>query len=330
MNERFPQFPPLHLPHIEENLDAALQAERSVADGTNTQNADARDADAHDTDALEETSQASDTATHGRYDDMAAENGFRGLGYGGDRDPQEVLQEYREAARQNPESSKHQADLAEGYAAADQPHKALRQYQRALQTQRDNGQEEMPDAHLGIGDLCRTFALSAAAVRSYERAVRLRPERPYYRWKLAVALAAMGLYEQSVAQMSKAIEIAPRDTYYRFQLADVYLLMGREEQAISELQRVVELAPRDDYYRLRLGAALLRNGRTREAIPHFERAVELQPENASHRTLLRYAYTRNGIEPAIAVDIDMLALGAYDEDFVRRIQRLAGEAVTSA
>lgn len=330
MNERFPQFPPPHLPHIEENLDAALAAESSIADGTNTQNADARDANAHQTDALEETSQASDTATRGLYDDMAAENGFRGLGYGGDRDPQEVLQEYREAARQNPESSKHQADLAEGYAAADQPHKALRQYQRALQTQHDNGQEEMPDAHLGIGDLCRTFALSAAAVRSYERAVRLRPERPYYRWKLAVALAAMGLYEQSVAQMSKAIEIAPRDTYYRFQLADVYLLMGREEQAISELQRVVELAPRDDYYRLRLGAALLRNGRAREAIPHFERAVELQPENASHRTLLRYAYTRNGIEPAIAVDIDMLALGAYDEDFVRRIQRLAGEAVTSA
>ena len=315
MNERFPQFPLSHLPVIQENLEAALEA-----DG-----ASVNDLDAPDAPMSEEQS-----AANGRHDDMAAENGFRGLGYGGDRDPQEVLQEYREAARQNPESSKHQADLAEGYAAADQPHKALRQYQRALQTQRDNGQEEMPDAHLGIGDLCRTFALSAAAVRSYERAVRLRPERPYYRWKLAVALAAMGLYEQSVAQMSKAIEIAPRDTYYRFQLADVYLLMGREDDAVAELQRVVELAPRDDYYRLRLGAALLRNGRATEAVAHFERAVELQPENASHRTLLRYAYTRNGVEPAIAVDIDMLALGAYDEDFVRRIQRLAGEPVASA
>ncbi|HVF84700.1 MAG TPA: tetratricopeptide repeat protein, partial [Abditibacteriaceae bacterium] len=283
MNERFPQFPLPHVPHIEENLDAALESDGGSAN----------DLDAPDAEASEEQPAASDangSAASGQYSDMAAENGFRGLGYGGDRDPQEVLQEYREAARANPESSKHQADLAEGYAAADQPHKALRQYQRALQTQRDNGQEEMPDAHLGIGDLCRTFALSAAAVRSYERAVRLRPERPYYRWKLAVALAAMGLYEQSVAQMSKAIEIAPRDTYYRFQLADVYLLMGREDDAVAELQRVVELAPRDDYYRLRLGAALLRNGRAPEAIAHFERAVELQPENASHRTLLRYAY----------------------------------------
>ena len=265
----------------------------------------------------------------GKYD-AAVENGFRGLGYGGDRDPQEVLQEYRQAARENPESSRHQADLAEGYAAADQPHRALRQYQRALQTQRDNDQEEMPDAHLGIGDLCRTFALSAAAVRSYERAVRLRPERPYYRWKLAVALAAMGLYEQSVTQMSKAIEVAPRDTYYRFQLADVYLLMGREDDAIAELQHVVELAPRDDYYHLRLGAALLRRERTQEAVSHFERAVQLQPTNASYQTLLRYAYTRNGQAPAISVDVDMIALGAYDEDFVRRIQRLAGETVVAS
>jgi tetratricopeptide (TPR) repeat protein len=250
---------------------------------------------------------------------------FRGIGFGGERDPQEVLRDYREAARQNPESTAHQADLAEGYAAADQPHKALRQYQRALALGREQGEEEMPDAHLGIGDLCRTFALSAAAVKSYERAVRLRPQRPYYRWKLAVALAAMGLYDQSVAQLSRALEIAPRDTYYHFQLADVFLLAGRNDDAIRELQQVVELAPRDDYYRLRLGAALLKSGREAEAIPHFERAVELQPDNPSYRTLLRYAYTRNNQEPSISVDIEMLELGAYDEDFVRRFQRLSGD-----
>ena len=32
---------------------------------------------------------------------------------------------------------------------------------------------------------------------------------------------------------------------------------------------------------------------------------------------------RNNLERGIAVDIDMLELGAYDEDFVRRIQRLS-------
>jgi tetratricopeptide (TPR) repeat protein len=243
--------------------------------------------------------------------------------YTDDSDPREALGHLKNAARRNPASARHLAELAEGYAAADLPHQALRQYQRALQTGRDAGEEEMPDTHLGIGDLCRTFAMSAVAVRSYERAVRLRPRRPYYRWKLGVALAALGLYEQAVNQLQTAIELAPKDTYYRFQLADVFLLMGREEQAIDALETVVALAPRDDYYRLRLGAALLRAERTGEAVTHFERAVQLQPKNPSHRTLLRYAYTRNGQEPAIAVDIDMLELGAYDEDFVRRIQRLA-------
>ena len=53
----------------------------------------------------------------------------------------------------------------------------MQNYQRALEMQREQGGEEMPDAHLGIGDLCRTFALSAAAVRSYERAVRLRSDQ---------------------------------------------------------------------------------------------------------------------------------------------------------
>ncbi len=162
--------------------------------------------------------------------------------YTDDSDPREALGHLKNAARRNPASARHLAELAEGYAAADLPHQALRQYQRALQTGRDAGEEEMPDTHLGIGDLCRTFAMSAVAVRSYERAVRLRPRRPYYRWKLGVALAALGLYEQAVSQLQTAIELAPKDTYYRFQLADVFLLMGREEQAIDTLETVVALA----------------------------------------------------------------------------------------
>ena len=245
------------------------------------------------------------------------------VGYAGDTDVREALGLYRDNARANPKSVRALTDLAEGLAAADLPHRALQQYQKALEVQRDNGGEDLPDAHLGIGDLCRTFALSATAVRSYERAVRLRPNKPYYRWKLAIALAAMGLYEKAATQMQTATDLAPDDTYYRFQLADIYLLMGQDDDAIRELQTVCELARRDDYYQLRLGAALLKNQRAEEAIPHFARALELQPENASYHTLLRYAYACNGEEPAISVDVDLIALGAYDEDFVRRIQRLS-------
>jgi tetratricopeptide (TPR) repeat protein len=248
-------------------------------------------------------------------------------GFAGDTDVREVLKGYKDAARQNPTSVRHLTELAEGYAAADLPHRALQQYQRALQTQRDQGGEDMPDAHLGIGDLCRTFAMSATAVRSYERAVRLRPNKPYYRWKLAIALAAMGLYDKSVKQLRTAIELAPTDTYYRFQLADVYLLMNSDDEAIAELREVTRLARRDDYYHLRLGAALLRARRTAEAVQSFERAVELKPENASYRALLRFAYSRNNQDPPISVDVEMIGLGAYDEDFVRRIQKLS-EPVT--
>jgi tetratricopeptide (TPR) repeat protein len=76
-------------------------------------------------------------------------------------------------------------------------------------------------------------------------------------------------------------------------------------------------------YRLRLGAALLRAGRTEEAVRHFERATEMKPDNASYRTILRYAYARNAQEPEISVDIELLELGSYDEDFVRRFQKLS-------
>ena len=63
--------------------------------------------------------------------------------------------------------------------------------------------------------------------------------------------------------------------------------------------------------------------RPAEALPHFERAVQLQPASSSHHTLLRYARARNDLDHDIAVDVDMIELGAYDEDFVRRSQRLS-------
>ena len=230
-----------------------------------------------------------------------------------------ALGEYKKAARLDPTSPERLTKLAEGYAAADLPYKALDCYQRALQSQREQGGAELVDAHIGLGDLCRTFAHSAAAVRSYERAVRSRPRQPFIRWKLAVALAALGLYDQAEQQLLTVLELSPRDSFYRFQLADVYLLMRREDEAIDQLEKVVALAPRDEYYRLRLGAALLRASRVVEAIGHFQHVVQMQPRNSSYRTLLRYAYTRNHQEPPISVDVDMVELGAYDEDFVRRI-----------
>ena len=55
----------------------------------------------------------------------------------------------------------------------------------------------------------------------------------------------------------------------------------------------------------------------------------MKPTNASYQTLLLFAYMRNNQQPEIAVDIDKIELGAYDEDFVNRIQRLAAPAATA-
>ena len=49
----------------------------------------------------------------------------------------------------------------------------------------------------------------------------------------------------------------------------------------------------------------------------------MAPTNASYQTLLLFAQMRNEQEPEIAVEVEKVALDAYDEDFVNRIQRLA-------
>lgn len=242
---------------------------------------------------------------------------------GDDGDLPGALAEYKKAASLEPTSPQRLLKLAEGYAANDLHHKAFELYQRALEARTQEGGEVLTDAYVGLGDLCRTFARSAAAVRSYERAVRSRPRQPFLRWKLAVALTTMGLYERAEAQLLAALEIAPNDAFYHFQLADLCRMMGRTSQSVQYFEQAAKLAPRDEYYRVRLGAALLHDDRPAEAIPHFERAAQMAPTNPSYHTLLLYAYMRNAQEPEIAVDIDKIELGAYDEDFVNRIQKVS-------
>lgn len=247
----------------------------------------------------------------------------------GDRRGQEgdflgALKAYKKAAQLAPPSSRYLSRLAEGYAANDQPYKAIEYYQRALHAQRESGSnEDLSEVHIGMGDLCCSFALSANAIRSYERAVRSQPKKPFYRWKLAVALAAVGLYEKSEQQLLATLEMAPGDAFYHFQLADLYLVMQRYQEAVQQFEITVKLAPRDQYYRLRLGAALLQSQRESEAVPHFERVVEMDPENASYHALLHYARVRNNEEPPISLEVATVALSAYDDDFVRRLQRLS-------
>ena len=243
---------------------------------------------------------------------------------GDDGDFAGALENYKKAARLNPESPERLTRLAEGYAANDLHHKAFQLYQRALEAREAADDEaELTDAYVGLGDLCITFARSAAAVRSYERAVRSRPKQPFLRWKLAVALATMGLYERAEAQLLTILELEPRDAFYHFHLADLYRLMNRADDAVKMMTRATELAPRDEYYRLRLAAACLRANQTAAAVAHFEQAAQMAPTNASYQTLLLFAYMRNNQEPEIAVEVEKVALDAYDEDFVNRIQRLA-------
>ena len=244
---------------------------------------------------------------------------------GDDGDFSGALEDYKGAAALDPSSPQKLLKLAEGYAANDLHSKAFALYQRALEARVENGddEEEMTDAYVGLGDLCRTFARSAAAVRSYERAVRSKPKQPFLRWKLAVALATMGLYERAEDQLLTICELAPRDAFYRFHLSDLYRVMNRELDSVAQMALAVDFAPRDEYYRLRLGAALLRAAMTSEAVTQFEIAARMAPTNPSYQTLLLYAYMRNDQEPEIAVDITKIELGAYDEDFVSRIQRLA-------
>lgn len=251
-------------------------------------------------------------------EDTAEWREFVGDRHAEDGDFSRAIGHYKRAVKLDPRSAR-VSRLADAYAASDMPEKALEQYQKALTMDAQNS-----EAHAGIGELCVRLAMSSAAVTAFERAVRCNPNRAYFRFKLAIALATIGRYERAADELTMACELSPHSAFYRFLLADVYIQLDRLEEAIEELERVVQLAPKDQYYHIRLGAARLRAGRFPEAIYSFEQSLRLEPNNLSYRRLLGYAYQLGGqFDRAQALLDDGNALDAYDQDYVRRVRRLA-------
>jgi predicted O-linked N-acetylglucosamine transferase (SPINDLY family) len=174
--------------------------------------------------------------------------------------------------------------------------------------------DDLPEAHLNLGNALREVGQWAEAVGCYRRAIALDPDYGMAHSNLARTLNDQGLFEVGLESARRAVALIP--DFLGAQVNCAVALMGLEHFAAAEvpLRRAVELAPdkaaahRDlgemlakvgrldeavachrralaidqDFAQahLGLGNALKRRGKLSESIGHFERAAALDPDNA--------------------------------------------------
>ncbi len=110
----------------------------------------------------------------------------------------------------------------------------------------------------------------------------------------AIAQAALGNEQASLADHNQAIALAPNSFYSYMVRAFTYDLMGNNEQAIADSTKAIELSPNDaDLYSFRAGQYLqMRN--YGKAIADSTKAIELDPSNPSQYSQRGMYYRLNG------------------------------------
>ena len=81
-------------------------------------------------------------------------------------------------------------------------------------------------------------------------------------------------------------------------------------------------SPCDDFYHLRLASVYVRQQLYDEALAMFERTVQIDPDNPAYHYLLGEHLERMDKSGQAQAHYDEAGkLGAYDQDYVRRIQQ---------
>jgi tetratricopeptide (TPR) repeat protein len=95
------------------------------------------------------------------------------------------------------------------------------------------------------GALCATYGNDSAAIKYFQKAISLDPQRSDAYFEQGVSYGQLENFFKAVALINRAIEMNPRKGLYYYGRARVYLLADEKEKAMEDFKRAAELDDED-------------------------------------------------------------------------------------
>src|SRR5438552_12305197 len=135
----------------------------------------------------------------------------------------------------------------------------------------------LAEAHLALGKVLFFSEIDlAGALREYQRAIELKPnDATAHHWLRNDALAALGRFEEAIAQCKRAVELDPLSPVINTDLGTTFYYAHRYEDSARQLRKTLEIDPTFFYAHFNLGIALQAAGDLSGAIAEYEKAKQL-------------------------------------------------------
>ena len=141
------------------------------------------------------------------------------------------------------------------------------------------------EVHVTLGTAQRVAGRLTESLRSFHRALKLRPDHPEALTGLARALEARNRPVEAEQVYLRALALRPHFWEPYHLLGGFYFNQGRYQQAATLWEKVVALTPDNARAHFNLGGAYFRLERFEDAITALNRAIEIRPEPSAYSNL---------------------------------------------
>jgi tetratricopeptide (TPR) repeat protein len=139
------------------------------------------------------------------------------------------------------------------------------------------------------------------AVQKYQELLSSHPEVVAARANLGIALAALGHYDEAVAQDTAALQLVPGNRDLRMNLALAYYKGQKLSEAAGQFASLLQEDPKNERVAMLLGDCYVRLGKDSEAISLLTPFEQADPDNLTIEwtlgsALIRTGQTREGLQ----------------------------------
>jgi tetratricopeptide (TPR) repeat protein len=173
---------------------------------------------------------------------------------------------------------------------------ALRHYEKALAIKPDRA-----EVHNNLGYSLHALGRSEESIAHFKAAVAIAPAYPEAHHNFGNALVALGQCEEAIGHFQEALALRPSYAEARHSLASCLTSVNRHEEALAQYRKAAATGSDDADAYDRHGKTLGRLGRVEEAVAQYEKALSINPRHMEARLSLGEALARLGqIEQALA------------------------------
>jgi len=180
------------------------------------------------------------------------------------------------------------------YAGLGQLGSAVKSYEKAIEIKPDYAK-----AHYNLGNALHDLALQGLGylddpINSYERSLEIDPDYAEAHNNLGNVLKDLGRLDEAFESFEKALTIKPDYVEAHYSLGIVLFDLGQLDDAVKSYKKTIEINPGFAQAHNSLGNAFTEQGQLDDAIQSYQKALKLNPNYSEAHNNLGNSLTEQG------------------------------------